>query len=270
MISTFEGGYLHGHLLVGHLEEIDFSEFLLLGNPLVGLLLLPDLLLLGFLHEPIDGLLEELALLETVADILLEGHQILDQFLVGDDGEEFVGEIFLVPIFHLDQTFEEFVHEGFPELGRLLNQNITKLAVEVLHEVRVQFLLPFLETFELEVEFVVGLVGQQVVLGRAVVVLEEGVVGPVPLALHHPLRTLVHVDVLGMQQFLQVLLLGPVEFAVRVLAAELDAFNPCVAVLLGLLDVVDATVVVAVDLVLEVPREAALRMLVLPQVAELL
>jgi hypothetical protein len=151
-----------------------------------------------------------------------------------------------------------------------LNENITKLAVEVLHKVSVQFLLPFLETFELEVQFVVGLVGEQVVLGSAAVVLEEGVVGAVPLSLHHPLWTLVHVDILRVEQFLQVLLLGSVEFAVGVLAAELDTFDPCVAVLLGLLDVVDATVVVAVNLVLEIPGEAALRMLVLPQVAELL
>jgi hypothetical protein len=108
------------------------------------------------------------------------------------------------------------------------------------------------------------------VFGRADVVLQQGVVRAIPLPLDHPFRFLFHVFVLGVQQFLEVLLFQTVEVTVDVLLAVLDGLHPILTLFLGLVDVVDSPVVVAVDLVLQVASEAAFRVLVFPQVAELL
>lgn len=61
--------------MIGDFDEVDFSKFLLMRNPLVSLLFLPPLLLFrcGLIDGDFYGLLEELALLQAVADIIFEG-----------------------------------------------------------------------------------------------------------------------------------------------------------------------------------------------------
>ena len=151
-----------------------------------------------------------------------------------------------------------------------MNQDLPELAVKVLHEVGVQLFLPAFDILNFVEEFEVDLVGQEVVLGRACVILEEGIVLAISFLFHVPFGLLLHVLELGVQQPLEAIVFELLQVGVEVLPAVFDPVEPGLAVLLGALDVVDLAVVVAVDAVLEVAGEAGLGMLVLPQIAQLL
>lgn len=80
MILSLEGGNLEDELLVGNFDEINFSKFLLMRDPLIALLFIPALLLLrcSLIDGDLDGLLEELALLQALANVIFEGDEVLD------------------------------------------------------------------------------------------------------------------------------------------------------------------------------------------------
>lgn len=107
-------------------------------------------------------------------------------------------------------------------------------------------------------------------LGSACIILKEGIILPISLLFHVPLRLLLHVLQLGMQQLLQAVVFEFLQIGVKVLPAVFDPVKPGLSVLLGAFDVVDLAVVVAVDAVLQIAGEAGLGMLVLPQIAQLL
>lgn len=80
-----------------------------------------------------------------------------------------------------------------------MNQDLPELAIKILHEIGVQLFLPALHVLDLVEEFEVDLIGQEIVLGCACVILKEGVVLAIPLLFHVPFRLLLHVLQLGMQ-----------------------------------------------------------------------
>ena len=80
VVLSFEGGNLEDELLVGNFDEVNFSEFLFMRDPFIPFLFIPALLLLrcSLIDGDLDGLLEELALLQALANVIFEGYEILD------------------------------------------------------------------------------------------------------------------------------------------------------------------------------------------------
>jgi hypothetical protein len=161
MVVSLKSGYFEREFLIGKFKKIKLPKFLLMCHPLVGLFfLLTPLLLHGFFHQSVQRLLEELAFSQTVADVVLEGDQVLHQFLVGNQRVELVVEDLIRPVTLFVEPLKEFVHEHLPELGGLLDEHIAELAMEILHKVGVQFFLPLRNPGKLQEEFKVDLVGQ--------------------------------------------------------------------------------------------------------------
>lgn len=117
-------------------------------------------------------------------------------------------------------------------------------------------------------ELEVDLVGEEVVLGCALVCFQEGVVGSIPLNLSFPLRLFVHIYFFGVEEAIQVFFLDFLEFRVDFFAAISDFGKPLFSFFFGGLNIVGLAVVISIDLVFEEVREPVLSMLVVPQVAQ--
>ena len=70
-----------------------------------------------------------------------------------------------------------------------------------------EFFLSLPYCIEFEEQFEVDLVGKEVVLGRTLVTLQEGVICAIPFHLIGPGWLLLHVDIFRVKQLLQVVLL---------------------------------------------------------------
>ena len=133
---------------------------------------------------------------------------------------------------------------------------MSELFIEFLHKVCVKFVLPFSDCIEFEEQFEVDLIGQEVVLGCTLIVFEEGVVSAISFGFGDPFWLFLHVDVFGMKQLFEVFLFEFLEFRVGIFVAVFDALHPFSSLFFGGLDVVDATIVVALDFVFEIVGES--------------
>jgi hypothetical protein len=125
-------------------------------------------------------------------------------------------------------------------------------------------ILDFMEQFE------VDLIGKQVVFGSALIVFKQWIVFTIALLLHIPLRLLFHVFILRMEQFFQAFVLKLLQLCIKVLSAELYPIQPFFSLSLCSLNIVDFSIVVTFNSVLKVSSETGFRVLIFPQIAQLL
>lgn len=102
-------------------------------------------------------------------------------------------------VFEFVQSLKKFIHEGFPKFRGLLNQYIAKFTKKILDKVGVKFLLSFFDILNLMEKFEVDLVGQQVMLGGALIVFEEWIILAIAFLLYVPFWFLLHVFLFGVE-----------------------------------------------------------------------
>lgn len=208
-VNSLQSGHLLDELVVFEGQKVDSIKFILvvLTKPFIQLLLWFFYFLFGFLlgglHFEIFYALGQFGVMYNALDFFSESYQILNcKILPRYNNVELVIKVLTGPVLTLFYLLKKIKHQQFPELGRMLDQDISKFLQEGIYIVEMFLALFFLLGLCFAVKSKVHEVGSEIEFCDWFVVFEKGVVFSEWLLRNFPLLFFSHVDFFRMEQLL--------------------------------------------------------------------